>query len=85
MSLRPSTPDCAQYPTLRFSRTRARTGGFLVTHDADFTVFHHQGLSHAGIDFCAPLRRSIGQLVESLALIYEVMEAEEMVGRLEFL
>ncbi|RIK39149.1 MAG: hypothetical protein DCC58_15740 [Chloroflexi bacterium] len=60
-------------------------GRVLVTHDDDFTAFHHQGVAHAGIAYCAPHRRSIGQLVEALVLIHEVMEAEEMVGRLEYL
>lgn len=57
----------------------------LVTHDDDVTELHHYGAAHAGFTYCAPRRRTIGQLVEALMLIYEVMEAEESVGRLEYL
>ncbi len=61
------------------------TGRVLVTHDADFVEMHRDGLPHAGIAFCAQRLRSVGRLVEDLSLMYEVMEAEELVGRLEYL
>jgi predicted nuclease of predicted toxin-antitoxin system len=56
----------------------------VVTHDPDF--FHlHRRQSHAGIAFCEQGTRTIGQMVASLTLIYEVLEPSDMVGRIEFL
>jgi predicted nuclease of predicted toxin-antitoxin system len=60
-------------------------GRVAVTHDSDFLRLHQQQHQHAGIAYCQQGTRSIGQLVAGLVLIYEVLEAGEMVGRLEFL
>jgi hypothetical protein len=43
-----------------------------------------QGVSHAGIAY-APKQTSIGALVRGLLLIYDVLAAEDMLGRVEFL
>lgn len=59
-------------------------GRVLVTYDDDFLRLAAQTEEHAGVAF-APQGRSIGELVRGLALIAEVMEAEEMVGHVEFL
>jgi predicted nuclease of predicted toxin-antitoxin system len=57
----------------------------LITHDADFlrlTAYHED---HPGIAFCDRSKRSVGDIIRSLLLIYEVLAPEEMVGRVEFL
>lgn len=57
----------------------------LVTHDDDLLALHQTGISHAGIAFCHPMKHSIGGLLQSLLLIWEVLEPEEMMDKVEFL
>jgi predicted nuclease of predicted toxin-antitoxin system len=57
----------------------------LLTHDPHFVAFHYAGQPHAGIAFCEAERRSIGEIVEHLLLLVEFYEAEELMGRLEYL
>lgn len=57
----------------------------VVTHDSDFLRLHQDGHQHAGIAFAEQGTRRIGELVAGLILIYELLEANEMEGRLEFL
>jgi predicted nuclease of predicted toxin-antitoxin system len=57
----------------------------LVTHDADFLRYHAQGIEHAGIVYCHKEARTIGQIIEALRLIYALLTAEEMAGRIEYL
>ena len=57
----------------------------IFTHDDDFVILHQGGLMHAGITYCAQNRRSIGEILRSLILIWEVLEPEEMRYQLEFL
>jgi len=66
------------------SRARAERR-VLVTHDSDFLRLHRQQCQHAGIAYCRQGTRTIGDLVATLLLIYELLEAEEMAGRVEFL
>src|SRR6266404_1973222 len=56
----------------------------VFSQDADFLVLHKQGIAHAGIAY-APQQTPIGDLVRMLALVHEVIEAEEIVGRVEFI
>lgn len=56
----------------------------MLTQDADFLTLAAAGHEHAGIVY-APQGTPIGQLMQSLLLIYEVMEAEEMRDHIEFL
>ena len=63
----------------------AAEGRLRVTQDRDFLRLHRQGQQPAGIAYCKQGTRSIGQLVTSLLLIYEVLEPDEMVDKVEFL
>lgn len=59
----------------------------IFTHD-DFVGIHHGGggmFMHAGIIYCAQNRHSIGEILRRLILIWEVLEPEEMIYKLEFL
>ena len=56
----------------------------LVTHDDDFLRLHASGLDHAGIAY-APRQMSIGEVIYGLMLIQQVLEAEEMLGHVEYL
>jgi hypothetical protein len=57
----------------------------LVTHDDDFVVLHRRGKAHAGIAYCSPGKRSIGQQIKTLVLIWEVITPDEMKGHIEFM
>jgi hypothetical protein len=60
-------------------------GRVLFTHDADHLALNAQGVEHAGIAYCHRLRRSIGEIIDSLALIWELCEPAEMANRVEYL
>lgn len=57
----------------------------LVTSDADFLKFHDQGRPHWGIAYCHQQSRTVGQLIHSLELIWEVLEPGDMQNPVEFL
>jgi uncharacterized protein with PIN domain len=67
---------------LAFAHSQRR---ILVTHDDDLLRLHHEGLSHAGIAFCHPRRRSIGEIVLALTDLWRKHSAEEMEGQVQFL
>jgi predicted nuclease of predicted toxin-antitoxin system len=71
--------DVAQ---LDFARHEQRV---LVTHDADFLRLAAQVPSHTGIVYGARVARSLGEMIRSLILIYEVLTPEEMMNRVEYL
>jgi predicted nuclease of predicted toxin-antitoxin system len=80
---------CAEADRLAFSDAEhlqfAFSEGFVVvTADNDFLTLHSDGVSHAGIAFAArPL--TIGQFINALMLIHEVLEAGEMLDHIESL
>lgn len=57
----------------------------LVTSDSDFLNFHDQGRPHWGIAYCHQQSRTIGQLIHTLELIWEVLEPADMQNHVEFL
>jgi hypothetical protein len=59
-------------------------GRVLFTQDDDFLVLHQEGVEHCGIAYCHPRSHSIGEVVTGLALIWEVLEPEEMHNHIEF-
>lgn len=67
---------------LDFARRGQRV---LVTHDADFLRLTEQGLQHTGIAYGARVSRSLGEMIRSLILIYEVLTPDEMMNRVEYL
>jgi len=62
-----------------------QSGGVLVTQDADLLRLHKAGVAHAGIAYCGQGSLTIGEMLRRLVLIYDLMKAEEMQGRVEFL
>jgi predicted nuclease of predicted toxin-antitoxin system len=60
-------------------------GRVVVTQDDDYLRLHHRQHAHAGIAYCEQGARSIGQMIAALVLIYEVLTADEMEGRVEYL
>ncbi len=67
---------------LAFSLSQERV---IFTQDTDFLRLHHAGLSHAGIVYCPQTSKSIGEILQGLVLIWEVVNAEEMNNHLEYL
>jgi predicted nuclease of predicted toxin-antitoxin system len=57
----------------------------LVTFDSDFLGSAKSGEQHAGIVNRFQGNSHIGEVIRGLELIWEVLEAEEMVGRVEYL
>ena len=56
----------------------------IFTQDADFLRLHAAGTEHAGIAYVTQ-GASTGDIIRGLMLIYQVLAAEEMVGRIEYL
>jgi predicted nuclease of predicted toxin-antitoxin system len=67
---------------LTFSQGEGRV---LVTHDADFLRHHTEGIEHAGIAYCKKGSHTIGQIIETLRLMHEILSAEEMKNSVEYL
>jgi predicted nuclease of predicted toxin-antitoxin system len=62
-----------------------REGRVIFTQDEDFLAIQASGTPHAGIAYCKKDTRSIGDMIRGLALIWEIYEPAEMVGKLEYL
>jgi hypothetical protein len=60
-------------------------GRVLFTQDADFHRLNAAGLQHAGIAYCHPESRSVGEIIRRLVLIWEIYEPDEMRNRVEYL
>jgi predicted nuclease of predicted toxin-antitoxin system len=57
----------------------------IFTQDDDFLRLHQAKVAHPGIVYCHQGSRSIGEIIKSLALIWEWVEPEDMVGQVEFI
>lgn len=66
---------------LEFAQRESRV---FFTRDSDFLRLHASGLPHVGIVYTSR-RVSIGDMIRGLALIHEVLDAEVMQGRVEYL
>ena len=56
----------------------------VFTQDDDFLQLAARGHAHAGIVY-APQHTAVREIIQGLMLIYQVIEAEEMVNHCEFL
>ncbi len=61
-----------------------REGRVLVTFDDDFLRLDTTGVPHTGIVFSQTGRYTVGELIESLVLIANVIEPNEMKNHIEF-
>jgi predicted nuclease of predicted toxin-antitoxin system len=59
-------------------------GRIILTQDDAFLRLHATGQEHGGIVY-ARQQTPIGELIRGLMLIYQVLEADEMKGHIEFL
>ncbi|MBZ5632714.1 MAG: DUF5615 family PIN-like protein [Acidobacteriia bacterium] len=62
-----------------------QSGRVLVTQDADFLRLHQAGVVHAGIAYCRQGSISIGEMLRRLVPVHNLMTAEEMQTRVEYL
>ena len=67
---------------VEFARREARV---IFTQDTDFLRFYQSAVPNAGIVYCRQQSRTIGQMVRSLAQLWENCDSREMVNRLEFI
>ena len=56
----------------------------IFTQDDDFLRLHSAGVEHSGIVY-SPQQTPIGKIIHGLMLIYEVLNAEDIKGHVEFL
>ena len=56
-------------------------GRVIFTQDQDFLRINAANAPHAGIAYCPKGSRSIGEIVDGLALIWDVLEPGDMEGR----
>lgn len=57
----------------------------LFTHDADHLTLSARGVEHSGIAYCHQKKRSLGEIIAGLVLIWELLEPDEMRSRVEFI
>jgi predicted nuclease of predicted toxin-antitoxin system len=62
-----------------------REGRVIVTFDDDYLSAVVRNPGHHGIAYKYQGNRNIGHMIRSLELIWELLEIEEMVGRVEYL
>ncbi len=67
---------------IEFARREVRV---ILTQDADFLAMHRTGQAHAGIVYCKQQSRTIGEIVRSLARLWELCDATEMRDHVEFI
>lgn len=62
-----------------------RQSRMIVTHDDDFLRIASVRDDHPGMVYCRKDARSIGEIVEQLILIHEILSPDEMKGQVQFL
>lgn len=67
---------------LNFATAKGRV---FFTQDSDFLILHNLGFQHCGIVYCIKGSRSIGEILRGLILIWEVLEPDDITGKVEFL
>ena len=67
---------------LEFALSQKR---IIFTQDTDFLRMHQAVISHCGIVYCSQGAKSIGEVIKGLILIWELLEPDDMFGKVEFL
>ena len=63
----------------------SQQGRVMVTMDSDYLILAAQSATHAGIAYAKPGTRSVGQLIQKLKLIHDVLTPAEMENHIEYL
>jgi hypothetical protein len=58
--------------------------GWAITQDTDFLRLHAEGVGHSGIAFLHQ-GENTSPILRMLVLLFDVLTAEEIAGRVEFL
>jgi hypothetical protein len=56
-----------------------------VSHDQDFLRIVAPSIDHAGVAYCPPEHRTIGQIVLRLVHLWRTKTADQMRGEVEYL
>jgi len=62
----------------------AERGRVIFTHDTDFLRLNAQGVEHCGIVYIHQ-NAPIGYIIRGLVLLYQVLDAEDLKNRVEYL
>jgi predicted nuclease of predicted toxin-antitoxin system len=57
----------------------------IFTQDDDFLRLHQGGVNHCVITYCRQRSRTIGEIINTLALIWEWLELKDIKGKVEFI
>jgi hypothetical protein len=57
----------------------------IFTNDRDFLRLTAKGVTHAGVVYCPPGHRSIGEVVRYLALMHECLTPDYVRNKIEYL
>jgi hypothetical protein len=79
---RPGLLSASDEEQLRYAVAQSRV---IFTQDRDFLRLHAAGTHHAGMAYCAKDAKSIGEIIQRLVLIWEVLEPAEMTNHVEYL
>ena len=60
-------------------------GRVVFTQDRDFLRLHAARIQHAGIAYCEKDTHSVGEIIQGLILIWELLEPDEMRNHVEYL
>ena len=67
---------------LKFSMSQERA---IFTQDIGFLRMNQQVIQHSGIIYCPQQTKSIGQIIQGIVLIWELLTPEEMTDHMEYL
>jgi len=67
---------------LTFAHSQGRV---IFTQDRDFLELHYSGIEHSGIVYCIKGSKTIGEILRQLILIWEILEPEDILGKLEYI
>jgi predicted nuclease of predicted toxin-antitoxin system len=62
-----------------------RENRVMITHDDDFLKIASERDDHPGIAYCRKDARAIGEILERLVLIHEMLAPDKMIGEVQFL
>ena len=65
-----------------FCRAQARA---IVTDDVDFLEMGATTPDHPGVVFCRRSKHSVVEIIRFVQMIYEVLDSDDMIGRVEYL
>jgi predicted nuclease of predicted toxin-antitoxin system len=60
-------------------------GRVIFTQDRDFLRIHAARVPHVGIAYCEKGTRRIGEIIDGLALLWEICEPADMLDHVEYL